>query len=113
MYEDYVSGHEVGIHYRQTLENLGFQNTMIGRRRLENIEYCLEAILKDGVKGDCIECGVWRGGAALFMRGFWAAHQVTDRSVWLADSFEGLPQPSLEADRGFGPVGRQISYAGC
>ena len=69
------------------LDNLGFKNTMIGRCRLENIERCMEAILRDGVKGDCIECGVWRGGAALFMRGFCAGHQVTERIVGLADSF--------------------------
>jgi SAM-dependent methyltransferase len=98
-YQEYVSGRELGIHYRQSLENLGFQNTMIGRRRLENIEYCLQTIARESVKGDCMECGVWRGGAALFMRGFWAAHRVDDRTVWLADSFQGLPHPSLEVDR--------------
>jgi SAM-dependent methyltransferase len=99
MFREYVCGHETGIHYGQSLDNLGFQNTMIGRRRLENLHGCLESILRDGVKGDCIECGVWRGGAALYMRGFWAAHQASDRTVWLADSFEGLPKPSLAADQ--------------
>jgi len=47
----------------------------------------MEAILRDGVKGDRIECGVWRGSAALFMRGFCTGHQVTERIVGLADSF--------------------------
>jgi O-methyltransferase len=67
--------------------------SMIGLARMDNIRHCIEAVLRDGVVGDLIECGVWRGGAAIFMRGVLAAHGVSDRNVWLADSFEGLPPP--------------------
>ena len=42
--------------------------------------------------GDLIETGVWRGGAAIFMRGVLAAHG-DPRTVWVADSFQGLPKP--------------------
>lgn len=100
MYDDYRKSREVGINYGRTIENLGFQHTMVGRRRLENIEACLERILADGVAGDCIECGVWRGGAVVFMRGYLAAHGITDRTVWVADSFEGVPAPSHAQDAG-------------
>lgn len=68
-------------------------HTMIGRKRLENIQFCLERILADGIPGDVIETGVWRGGATIFMRGILKCHNVTDRVVWVADSFEGLPPP--------------------
>ena len=68
-------------------------HTMIGMPRLENLQECIEQVLKDGVAGDLIETGVWRGGAAIFMRGVLKAHGVTDRTVWAADSFEGLPPP--------------------
>jgi len=98
MYDEYVKLREVGINYGRTIQNLGFQHSMIGRRRLENIESCLETILSDGIAGDCIECGVWRGGAVVFMRGFLAAHQVQERTVWVADSFQGLPAPTLKED---------------
>lgn len=100
VFSEYVRLREEGIHYRHTLENLGFQHTMIGRRRLENIEACLETILAEGVPGHLIECGVWRGGATVFMRGFLAAHGVADRVVWVADSFQGLPPPRLAQDAG-------------
>jgi hypothetical protein len=73
-------------------------HTMIGRRRMDNIEACVERILADGVPGDLIETGVWRGGATIFMRGLLAAHGVTDRTVWAADSFEGLPVSTLPQD---------------
>lgn len=66
-------------------------HTMVGRKRLDNVQECLETILADDVPGDMIETGVWRGGVCIFMRAFLSAHGVTDRTVWVADSFEGLP----------------------
>ena len=38
-------------------------HTMIGFKRLANIRTCVETVLDDGVPGDLIETGVWRGGA--------------------------------------------------
>jgi hypothetical protein len=67
-------------------------HTMIGMKRLDNLQWCVERALADGVSGDLIETGVWRGGACIFMRGVLAAHGVTDRRVWVADSFEGMPR---------------------
>ncbi len=70
--------------------------TMIGLRRMENIQFCVERALADDVRGDLIETGVWRGGAAIFMRALLKSHGVDDRSVWVADSFEGMPVPDVE-----------------
>ena len=74
-----------------------FAETMIGTRRLDNLVRCVRRVLDDGVPGDLIETGAWRGGATILMRGILAAYGVTDRCVWVADSFEGLPEP--DADR--------------
>ena len=68
-------------------------HTMIGIKRLDALHYCVEDVLERGVPGDFIETGVWRGGAAIFMRGALKARGVTNRVVWAADSFEGLPPP--------------------
>jgi len=70
--------------------------SMAGLRRMANSRLCIETVLIDGVPGDVVETGVWRGGMSIFMRGVLAAHGVTGRRVWLADSFEGLPPPSAE-----------------
>jgi hypothetical protein len=78
-------------------------HTMVGLRRLDNIQFCVEDALAAGVPGDLIETGVWRGGASIFMRAILQAHQVADRNVWVADSFQGLPPPDEEkypADKG-------------
>ena len=69
-------------------------HTMIGKRRLDNVQWCVETVLADGVEGDLIETGVWRGGATILMRGVLKAHGETTRKVWVADSFAGLPPPS-------------------
>lgn len=71
-------------------------HTMIGLKRLTNLQVCVEDILRNNIPGDLIEAGVWRGGASIFMRAILKAHGVTDRLVWLADSFAGLPPPQLD-----------------
>jgi O-methyltransferase len=69
-------------------------DTMIGLKRLDNIQDCVEDVLRSRVPGDLIETGVWRGGATIFMRAILEAHGVRDRRVWVADSFEGVPLPA-------------------
>jgi O-methyltransferase len=69
--------------------------TMIGRRRLDNLHHCVTQVLADNVPGDLVETGVWRGGSVIFMRAALKAHGVRDRTVWVADSFCGLPAPDV------------------
>ncbi len=71
-------------------------DTMLGLKRLDNIERCVVDVLERNVPGDLIETGVWRGGAVIFMRAILAAYGVSDRTVWVADSFRGLPPPDPE-----------------
>ncbi|TCP70695.1 TylF/MycF family methyltransferase [Baia soyae] len=68
-------------------------HSMIGRERMNNLHQCMESVITDNIEGDFIETGVWRGGACIFMRGFLKSYGITNRKVWVADSFEGLPPP--------------------
>ena len=68
-------------------------HSMIGARRMFNLRCLCEYAIVNGVPGDFIETGVWRGGAAIMMRAVLAAYGVHDRRVWVADSFAGLPPP--------------------
>jgi len=99
--------------------------TMIGRMRLNNLHGCVERATQDGVPGDLIETGVWRGGVPILMRAIVKA-RGEDRLVWVADSFAGLPDPDLSAyplDREFVATrsstsgsttsGRSSSVTGC
>jgi O-methyltransferase len=72
---------------------------MIGLKRMSHLQSCVERVLCEDVPGDLMETGVWRGGAIILMRAVLKAYGVTERVVWGADSFAGLPPPTLAADR--------------
>jgi hypothetical protein len=96
--------HEFIGHYME-----GDAVSMLPLARFDNLQRCLTDVLEKNVPGDCIETGVWRGGAVIFMRALLRAAGVTDRLVWVADSFEGLPEPDpekypIEAKAHAGPV---------
>lgn len=70
--------------------------TMIGRARLDNVHELAVRTLAEGVPGDFVETGVWRGGTIAFLRAVLAVYGDTERTVWACDSFQGLPEPDLE-----------------
>ena len=76
-----------------------FGYSMVGTKRLDNLERCLRSILADQVPGDLLETGVWRGGACIFMKAMLNRFGDKSRTVWLADSFQGLPKPTAAADQ--------------
>lgn len=86
---------EDSLKYRNIVE---FAHSMIGRKRIDNLHHCIETVLAENIPGDLIETGVWRGGSTIFMRGVLFAHEVSDRRVWVADSFEGLAKPVHRED---------------
>jgi hypothetical protein len=71
-----------------------FGYTMVGRKRLDNVQYCVEDIIARSIPGDLVETGVWRGGTTILMRAILKKYGITDVVVWCADSFEGLPKPT-------------------
>jgi hypothetical protein len=88
--------------YDQEVRTVGLDwptvaHTMVGMKRLDNVHQCLDRVLADGVVGDFIETGVWRGGVCIFMRAFLLAHGCTSRKVWVADSFQGIPTSTGES----------------
>lgn len=87
----------------------GDAETMIGLERLTNIEELGGNVIDEDVPGDFVECGVWRGGATIFMAGVLADSDYLNdpttgrpRCVWVCDSFEGCPEgnPNYPQDQG-------------
>lgn len=66
-------------------------HSMAGRARLNNLRDLVQQAIDERVPGHFIETGVWRGGCCILMKGVLAANGVTDRRVYVADSFAGLP----------------------
>jgi hypothetical protein len=84
---------------------------MIGHVRLRNLRDLAEQVLVEGVPGDFIETGVWRGGACILLREVLKGYGVTNRRVFAADSFEGLPKTNVEhypTDAGDGSGGAEV-----
>jgi O-methyltransferase len=66
---------------------------MVGLVRLDDLQACIESAVADGVEGDVIEAGAWRGGAAILARATLDSLGADERILWVADSFRGLPAP--------------------
>jgi hypothetical protein len=82
----------------------GFGYTMVGLKRLANVQYAVETVLSEGIPGDLCECGAWRGGCSMFMRAVLKQDGCSNRVIWVADSFEGMPKPDANlyaADCGY------------
>lgn len=71
--------------------------TMVGELRLDNVKDLLIDVIIHGVKGDYVDCGTWRGGAAIYAKAIIDSYDRT-RHVFVADSFKGLPKASLPVD---------------
>lgn len=51
-------------------------------------------ICENNIAGDFIECGVWRGGSSMIAMSALRHFGVTDRRVFLFDTFQGMTEPS-------------------
>ena len=71
--------------------------TMVGLGRLDDLQACVESVVSDGIEGDLIEAGAWRGGASILMRATLDA-VGDERTVWVADSFAGFPEADAPDD---------------
>jgi O-methyltransferase len=101
IYEDPPQDKWSGGNYNLKIRDRGLDwpskaHTMIGTQRMINIRKLTEYVITHNIPGDLIEAGIWRGGACIYMRAILKAYDVTDRVVWCADSFEGLPEPDAE-----------------
>jgi O-methyltransferase len=72
--------------------------TMVSLHRLLNVYNLSEKVEKDRLKGAFVECGTWKGGCMAVMA-YNAKRAKSNRKIWLFDSFEGLPEPTIKDGR--------------
>jgi len=75
-----------------------FGYSMIGMKRMRNIRWIFQQVIEEGIPGDFLEAGAWRGGTCIYFRALIKAYDLIDRTVWVADSFEGMPMPKNSKD---------------
>jgi hypothetical protein len=72
--------------------------TMVGLNRLDDLQACVESVVREGVEGHLIEAGTWRGGASILMRATLDSLGATGRTVHVADSFQGFAEELGDLD---------------
>lgn len=75
--------------------------TLVAKPRLRRLgEQVWWLAVDKHVEGAFVECGVWRGGASFLMARVLQEAGISDRRVWLLDSFEGMSPPQeLDGER--------------
>ena len=68
--------------------------TMTSVERMYSLYEATKYILNNGIKGDFVECGVWRGGSPMLVAKMLQNRNIRDRKIYLYDTFEGMPAPT-------------------
>lgn len=72
--------------------------TMTSVERMFALYKSVEYIVKAGVSGDMLECGVWRGGSMMLVAETLRSLNDTTRTLYLFDTFDGHPKPDPKND---------------
>lgn len=72
--------------------------TMTSLERRASLLGAVDHVVKHGIAGDIVECGVWRGGSMMAVALALMARGDTSRHLYLYDTFEGMSEPT-EADK--------------
>jgi len=67
--------------------------TMCGNARLRGLYLAVQYVVAHNIPGDVVECGAARGGSASLM-GLTLKRLGANRTLWIFDTFEGLPPPT-------------------
>jgi len=68
--------------------------SMASPERLYAVYQAVRYVLRYGIDGAIVECGVWRGGASMMAALTLLASNETRRTLYLYDTFGGMPAPT-------------------
>ncbi|MDH5677024.1 MAG: TylF/MycF family methyltransferase [Nitrospinota bacterium] len=72
--------------------------SMTSAERMYALYQAVRYLNAANIEGDIVECGVWRGGSMMIVANTLLAENVSDRNLYLFDTFEGLPRPDEQVD---------------
>jgi O-methyltransferase len=70
--------------------------TMTSEERMFSVVNAVRYVLTNNIPGDFVECGVWKGGSSMIMAKMLQDRSITDRSLYLYDTYEGMSAPGEE-----------------
>ncbi|MFF5895626.1 TylF/MycF/NovP-related O-methyltransferase [Streptomyces argenteolus] len=82
--------------------------TMTSPERLNAFVLATRHVVKHGIPGDIVECGVWRGGSMQACAKTLLSLGETSRDLYLFDTYEGMTPPTAEDLRRDGRPAREL-----
>ena len=70
--------------------------TLTSPERVLSLCEAVRYVIRAGIPGDFVECGVWRGGSVLAMARTLLTLGVSDRHLYLFDTFTSMPRPGTQ-----------------
>jgi O-methyltransferase len=67
--------------------------TMVEKERCYALYQSVLYILQNNIPGHFVECGVWKGGSAMLIAFVLLQRGISDRKIYLYDTFEGMAKP--------------------
>jgi O-methyltransferase len=71
-------------------------HSMASQARLRGLYQAVNFVIDHKICGDVVECGTARGGSAAMLGLALNDRQDQERKLWVFDTFEGLPAPTLD-----------------
>jgi len=68
--------------------------TMTSKERMYALHESVKYIINNAIPGAFVECGVWRGGSSMMIARTLLEMGVSDREIYLFDTFEGMTEPT-------------------
>ena len=62
--------------------------------RVYALKSAITYIIKNNIKGDFVECGVWKGGSCMLMAKTLVNEEEKERKIWMYDTFDGMTEPT-------------------
>ncbi len=82
--------------------------TMTSVERMYALYQTVRYVCRQGIPGDFVECGVWRGGSCMLMALTLKALGESGRKIYLYDTFAGMTRPG-EHDIRYRDQGEQLT----
>ena len=70
--------------------------TMTSVEKMYALYSAVDYILSRNIQGHFVECGVWRGGSSMLVARMLQLRGITDRKIYLFDTFEGMSEPTQD-----------------
>lgn len=84
--------------------------TMTSLESMFSLYKSIEYISRNGIAGDIVECGVWRGGSMMICALTLLKMKDTKRKLYLYDTYQGMSEPTHHDVRSYDGFEARIKY---